>query len=123
VIERKMTKGRSAGEARLEMVSVVNLSGIRTRQIPELDIPDLPGALCKGIDDPDMFFPEQVAGGRKRAKQAALICQGCPVKRKCLDYALDWDREHPDYYERIVGVWGGTTEAERRKMLKEENAA
>lgn len=37
-----------------------------------------------------------------------LICRRCPVQQACLDYALA-DRE-------LVGIWGGTTTAERQKM-------
>ncbi len=34
---------------------------------------------------------------------AKAICQGCPVKEPCLDYALGLAAQDI----RIVGVWGG----------------
>lgn len=65
--------------------------------------------MAKGIcaqTDPEEFYPEK--GGSTRA--AKRICQGCPVKKECLDYALDRD-------ERF-GIWGGASERERRRMKR-----
>lgn len=55
--------------------------------------------------DPDLWFPE---AGRVPAA-AITICMSCDVRRPCLEWAL---RNH----ER--GVWGGTTDRERRAMLR-----
>jgi WhiB family redox-sensing transcriptional regulator len=41
---------------------------------------------------------------------AQKYCTDCEVKNQCLRYAL----EHQE-----LGVWGGTTEHQRRKMLTE----
>jgi WhiB family redox-sensing transcriptional regulator len=38
------------------------------------------------------------------------ICAGCAVREKCLEAAL----ADPD----LVGLWGGTTERERREMRR-----
>jgi len=61
-------------------------------------------------NDPDLFFPEDLIGStydRKLvANQAKAICEDCPVKIKCLDYAVS---------AGMHGVWGGTTEFERKK--------
>ena len=54
--------------------------------------------------DPELFFPEK--GGSTRAAKA--VCAGCPVRAECLGYALAHD-------ERF-GVWGGTSERERRRL-------
>lgn len=54
--------------------------------------------------DPEAFFPEK--GGSTR--EAKRICQGCEVRRECLDYALAND-------ERF-GIWGGLSERERRAL-------
>lgn len=60
-------------------------------------------ALCREVDT-DLFFPEH--GGNPR--QAVRVCRECPVQEDCLSYALSIGPVH--------GVWGGTTETERRRM-------
>jgi WhiB family redox-sensing transcriptional regulator len=60
-------------------------------------------ALC-ATTAPDAFFPE----GNESAAIAKAICARCPVKQKCLDYAVA-TRENE-------GVWGGLTPPERRKL-------
>ena len=62
-------------------------------------------ALCAQTD-PEAFFPEK--GGSTR--EAKKICQGCPVKDECLEYALAHD-------ERF-GIWGGMSERERRRLKR-----
>jgi len=54
--------------------------------------------------DPELFFPEK--GGSVR--EAKAVCAGCPVRGDCLEYAL----AHGERY----GVWGGTSEHERRRL-------
>ncbi|QIV79575.1 WhiB family transcriptional regulator (plasmid) [Mycolicibacterium frederiksbergense] len=56
--------------------------------------------------DPEAFFPEK-GGSTKEAKK---VCQRCPVKDPCLQWALDND-------ERF-GVWGGLSERERRRLQR-----
>jgi WhiB family redox-sensing transcriptional regulator len=41
--------------------------------------------------------------------RAKAICKDCPVKLECLQHALDNDE---------AGIWGGTTEKERRSLLR-----
>ena len=65
-------------------------------------------AACKGVD-PDLFFPEQTGPGGDGAK-AKAICATCSQVGPCLEYALV-NRER-------YGVWGGTTERERRAIRK-----
>jgi WhiB family transcriptional regulator, redox-sensing transcriptional regulator len=53
-----------------------------------------------------VFFPGYTAGPMiDRAKQ---ICGGCPVRTRCLDWALS--------NGAVFGIWGGRTEAERHAM-------
>jgi WhiB family redox-sensing transcriptional regulator len=61
--------------------------------------------------DPDLFFPDGTAGPALRQQdQAKRICRSCPVQQPCLTWALD---------QAIVsGVWGGTTEDERRALRR-----
>jgi len=71
-------------------------------------------AACAGLSGPvasDLFFPsrgEPTAGAR-------VVCGGCPVREECLDYAL---RNGIQY-----GIWGGTSERERRSMRRERRVA
>ncbi|MFN0028063.1 MAG: WhiB family transcriptional regulator [Acidimicrobiales bacterium] len=55
---------------------------------------------------PGVFFPSDGVG----VEVAKRICAGCEVKALCLDYAL---RNRIDH-----GVWGGTSERERRRILR-----
>lgn len=69
-------------------------------------MPRLEGALC--VNDPELFFPE--IGGYRQARKAIAVCDRCPAKEKCLDWALT---------ERTVtGVLGGTTYTEGKRMMK-----
>jgi len=59
--------------------------------------------------DPDLFFPISSSGpAAHQAKRAKAICARCEIQRACLDYAIDAGP--------IQGVWGGTTERERRLL-------
>ncbi len=60
-------------------------------------------AVCAHTD-PELFFPEK----GKRSRDARAVCAGCPVCAECLEDALAQNR--------VYGVWGGTTERERRRL-------
>jgi WhiB family redox-sensing transcriptional regulator len=68
-------------------------------------------AVCLG-DVSHLFFappsPESRDVRAKRETMAKSICARCPVKSPCLAYALRVDE--------LLGIWGGTTEAERRQL-------
>jgi WhiB family redox-sensing transcriptional regulator len=62
-------------------------------------------ALCRSAD-PDELFVRGAAQHR-----AAMMCRQCPVVTECLADALD---------NRIeFGVWGGMTERQRRKLIRQ----
>ena len=61
---------------------------------------------CRGLD-PELFFPET----EDQADVAKTVCQGCDVRISCLEHALA-SREK-------VGVWGGSTERERRRLIRQ----
>jgi WhiB family redox-sensing transcriptional regulator len=64
---------------------------------------------CAGTD-PDSFFPERNGTiGYYEIKAARRICNGCPYRIECLEWAL----EH-----REQGIWGGTTELDRKRMRR-----
>jgi WhiB family transcriptional regulator, redox-sensing transcriptional regulator len=58
-----------------------------------------------------LFFPER----GQSSKAARALCSECPVQAECLEYALE--------RREAFGVWGGTTERDRRKIRKEHSRA
>jgi WhiB family redox-sensing transcriptional regulator len=56
--------------------------------------------------DPEAFFPEK----GDNPGLAKLICSRCDVRTECLEWALRKDERY--------GVWGGTSENDRRKLRK-----
>jgi WhiB family transcriptional regulator, redox-sensing transcriptional regulator len=66
-------------------------------------------AACQSAD-PDLFFPVAAgSSGLSDIATAKAVCATCVIKRRCLEYALDTRQEH--------GVWGGTSEDERRAIV------
>jgi WhiB family redox-sensing transcriptional regulator len=60
-------------------------------------------------EDPDLFFPLSALGpGHEQIAAAKTVCTHCAVRAQCLGFALSTEQEH--------GVWGGTSEEERRAM-------
>lgn len=60
--------------------------------------------------DPDAFFPDpETPNSAEIAKLAKKTCSTCIYKDECLEWALKSDE---------IGIWGGTTEAERRRMKR-----
>ncbi len=66
---------------------------------------------CADVDT-EVFFPERGGDGGAEAK---AICAGCPVLRRCLNYALADPHLH--------GVWGATTGQERKRMRSQRHKA
>lgn len=73
-------------------------------------------AACKG-GDTSLFYPgrDGEVGGWNRddaekVARAKVVCDGCSVLEKCLNYAMD--------YEEPFGIWGGLTSRERNKLRK-----
>ena len=72
----------------------------RSRMYPFLD-----DAACRGLD-PELFYAE----GNAAIAKAKTMCQACPVRRQCLEWAIT--REE-------FGVWGGTTARERAALRRQ----
>ena len=73
------------------------------------------GAACRDTG-PNRFFPVGATGGAVEEIEAAkAVCRSCPVREQCLEFALATNQE--------AGVWGGTSEDERRKLRREWTAA
>ena len=62
-------------------------------------------------EPPSTFFPSDGVG----VEIARRICAECPVKSPCLEYALRNGIDH--------GVWGGTSERERRRIARRRRLA
>jgi WhiB family redox-sensing transcriptional regulator len=61
---------------------------------------------CRG-EDPELFFPVVLHGpGLMQISRAKAVCARCQVRGACLRFALETVQEY--------GVWGGTSEEERR---------
>ena len=72
---------------------------------PTLDTGWMAAAACNGLDT-RWFFPER----GEDVREARRICNGCPVRLQCLDYALELNIKH--------GIWGATSERKRRAMRR-----
>ncbi|HET6794272.1 MAG TPA: WhiB family transcriptional regulator [Acidimicrobiales bacterium] len=67
-------------------------------------------AACRDTD-PDLFFPVGTTGlALDQIESAKAVCRQCPSLDQCLEFALATNQES--------GVWGGTSEEERRKLRK-----
>lgn len=68
-------------------------------------------AACRTTDNPELFFPRGTTGEwLLEIEEAKAICYGCPALEACFLWALTNREEH--------GIWGATTVAERRKILR-----
>ena len=71
-----------------------------------MNLPWRQHAACRGLD-PEIFYP----ASDEEAGPAKAVCGQCSVSTLCLDYALG-SRERD-------GVWGGATEKERRRIIRQ----
>ena len=62
---------------------------------------------CRGLD-PEIFYVASEDDAVERAKE---VCDTCVVQQHCLEFALA-NRE-------AEGIWGGATEKERRRILRQ----
>jgi len=87
-----------------------------TERLVEVDVRRLPDnptppdvwqerGACYGID-PDVFFPSS----EEDAGAALAYCRSCDIREMCLAWAL----KNGERY----GVWGGTTEQQRRRLVR-----
>jgi WhiB family transcriptional regulator, redox-sensing transcriptional regulator len=64
-------------------------------------------AACRGIDTA-IFYPESE---EDEGVEAKAVCGVCPVHQACLEHALA--------HREREGIWGGTTERERRRIVRQ----
>jgi WhiB family transcriptional regulator, redox-sensing transcriptional regulator len=63
-------------------------------------------AACQGLD-PEIFYPLD----DEESHEAKAVCATCSVREACLEHALG--------HREKDGVWGGATERERRRMIRQ----
>ncbi len=61
---------------------------------------------CRGLD-PTIFYPDE----EDSADDAKAVCADCGVRVACLEFAL--------LHREKQGVWGGATERERRRIIRQ----
>jgi WhiB family redox-sensing transcriptional regulator len=66
-------------------------------------------ANCRGLNA-SAFFPSDASG----VESARRVCAECSVRTECLDYSLDNRLDH--------GIWGGTSERQRQRILRDRRA-
>jgi WhiB family transcriptional regulator, redox-sensing transcriptional regulator len=66
-------------------------------------------------EDPELFHPVGPGGPvLSEIAAAKAVCAVCPVTSECLEWALAMG---------VSGIWGGTSENERREMRKRAAAS
>jgi WhiB family redox-sensing transcriptional regulator len=71
-------------------------------------------AACRDTD-PDLFFPVGTTGPAiEQIDNAKAVCRECDVQKTCLEYALVTNQDS--------GIWGGTSEEERRALRRQRAA-
>ncbi len=66
---------------------------------------------CARALNPDAWFPERGEANTPELRLALRVCADCPVRDLCLKEAL---AQGPS----CEGIWGGTRQSERRKMIR-----
>ena len=72
------------------------------------------GASCRDTD-PDLFFPVGTTGpALEQIAAAKAVCVQCEAQAACLEFAIITNQDS--------GVWGGTSEEERRVLRRQHVA-
>jgi len=66
-------------------------------------------ATCKGQPAEIFFILREDKNQRVKRQQAYAFCKICDVSKECLDYAI---------INREIGIWGGTSDRDRRKLRR-----
>ncbi len=71
----------------------------------------MPRGICSDAPDQDDWQPAIEDPDDPSTQRAIQICQHCPVRAECRDYALNrrW----------LNGIWGGTTTLERATLRRQ----
>lgn len=70
----------------------------------------------KGEKGDSIFYPNGETGpdNINKISRAKAFCSSCAVRAACLEYAISIREDH--------GIWGGLTEKERRKVLRQRKS-
>jgi WhiB family redox-sensing transcriptional regulator len=63
-------------------------------------------AACQGLD-PEIFYPLD----EEDTDEAKAVCATCTVRESCLEHALG--------HREKEGIWGGASERERRRIIRQ----
>lgn len=66
-------------------------------------------AACSGYPN-TLFFPTSDVAEDAIVEKAKAVCAVCPVIEDCLEYALETNQR--------AGIWGGTSEQERKSLRR-----
>jgi WhiB family redox-sensing transcriptional regulator len=90
-------------------------SASMTAHAPTVDTDWRADAYCATEAGTKLFFPVGVTGAAEvQIRDAKSVCSQCPVKAECLQFAITTNQEY--------GVWGGTSEEERRVLRRQWRA-
>jgi WhiB family redox-sensing transcriptional regulator len=78
----------------------------RTGEVAMADVQWRQRGACRGLD-PGIFYPDT----DEEADEAKAVCAECGVRVACLEHALTIREKQ--------GVWGGATERERRRIIRQ----
>jgi WhiB family redox-sensing transcriptional regulator len=67
---------------------------------------------CRGLES-SIFYPDPAQAAEEA--RALDVCSGCEVRSECLEHALA--------RRESTGIWGGTTERDRRRILRRRRNA
>lgn len=91
------------------------VSASMTAHDPSIDTEWRADALCATEAKTRLFFPVGVTGAAEvQIQEAKAVCARCPVREACLEFAISTNQEY--------GIWGGTSEEERRVLRRQWRA-
>ncbi len=70
-------------------------------------------AACRDYDNEMFFGPDQGESEierQPREARAKVVCQSCPVREPCLEFAMETNQKY--------GIWGGHTDKERASLKR-----
>lgn len=107
---QSQVSGMFAGAMAFPLLHELLMAGPGRGDLERLLPPEPPwmaDGACREHPEVEFVFDEnQRSSGRRRLAAAVAVCSGCLVRDECRAYAAD----DPS----LVGVWGGTSSAERR---------